>query len=73
MLFHVTMSDTNKEVQIMSTITLKNNAAYRESRMTLKERIEDYFAENLNAVALGLYAAAGKMSDVQILRDMMTR
>ena len=38
----------------MSTITLKSSAAYRENRKTLKEKIADYFAENLNTIVFGM-------------------
>jgi len=61
------------EVANMSTITLKSSAAYRENRKTLKEKIADYFAENLNTIVFGMHAASARMSDVQMLRDMMTR
>ena len=54
----------------MSTITLKNNAAYRENKKTLKERIADYFAENYSVIVLGMYAASGRIPDIEMLRAM---
>lgn len=58
------------EVENMSTITLKSSAAYRENKKTLRERIADYFAENLNTIVFGLYTASGRMPDAEMLRAM---
>lgn len=54
----------------MNTIILKSNEAYRENKKTLKERIADYFEENLNTIVLGMYAASGRMPDIEMLRSM---
>lgn len=54
----------------MSTVTLKSSAAYRENKKTLKERIADYFAENYGVIVLGMYAASGRVPDIEMLRAM---
>lgn len=55
----------------MNTITLNNHAVVRrQSKMTLKERIKDYFIQNQAVITLGLCAVSGRTPDLQMLRDL---
>ncbi len=55
----------------MSTITLKNHAVIgKQSKMTLKDRIVNYFIQNQNIITLGLCAASGKTPDRHMLRAL---
>lgn len=55
----------------MSTIALKNTTAgYDKCRKTLKERILDYYKENINIITIGLYTLSGRVPDIGMLRTM---
>lgn len=59
------------EGKYMSTITLNNHAAVRrQNKITLKERIKDYFIQNQAVITLGLFAVSGRTPDLQMLRDL---
>ena len=55
----------------MSTMTLQNQAV--RTKKSLWERLENYFRDNMETVALGavgMYTLSGKMPDAEILRAM---
>lgn len=55
----------------MSTIALKNTSAGTDKcRKTLKERIADYYKENINMITIGMYTLSGRVPDIETLRTM---